>query len=257
MKVGMTTALSAVDDYLRELVSRVREVADGNLVGIYAGGSYALGAYEPGRSDIDVASVVSAPPSRATTEALVDAIRHESLPCPARGLEFVLYALDDIRDPSAEARYRLNLNTGGGMSFRADLEPNGNETHWFPIDRSVLRQRGVALVGPRPEEVFAPLGHRRLLPLLLESLSWHSTGAARADDAVLNACRAWRYAVEGVWSSKPAGGTWALAQPGAPPIVADALAARHGDGMLDPIAVDAALRTARKEIEKVLAEATG
>lgn len=253
----MSEPLTKIGVYLRELVSRVREVTDRNLVGVYVGGSYALGAYEPDRSDTDVAAVVSPRPSRATKEALVAAIRHESLPCPARGLEFVLYALADVREPSAEPCYRLNLNTGAGISFRVDLEPNGNETHWFPIDRSILRQRGVPLVGPRPEEVFAPLGHRRLLPLLLESLSWHSTGAARADDAVLNACRAWRYAVEGVWLSKPAGGIWALAQPGAPPIVADALAARHGDGVLDPIAVDAALRTVRKKIEKVLAEATG
>jgi hypothetical protein len=252
-----TPAASAIEPYLAELVARVEAIFGGELVGVYVGGSYALGAYEPGRSDIDVAAVVSSPPSRATTETLVLAIRHESLPCPARGLEFVLYALADVREPSAEARYRLNLNTGAGIPFRADFEPNGSETHWFPIDRSILRQRGVALVGSRPEEVFAPLGHCRLLPLLLESLSWHSTAAARADDAVLNACRAWRYAVEGIWSSKPAGGAWALAQPGAPPIVADALAARRGNAFLDPIAVDAAHRTARREIEKVLAEATG
>jgi hypothetical protein len=38
--------------YLAELTRRMREILADDLVAVYAGGSYALGAYEPGRSDL-------------------------------------------------------------------------------------------------------------------------------------------------------------------------------------------------------------
>src|SRR5262245_66685819 len=77
--------------YLAELVDRVRRAAGAGLVGVYAGGSYALGAYAPGRSDLDVAVVVRDAASRALQDELVDTLRHEALPCPARRLQLVVY----------------------------------------------------------------------------------------------------------------------------------------------------------------------
>ena len=248
--------MSAVELYFGELVGRIRALTDGELVGVYAGGSYALRAYEPGRSDLDVAVVVSAPPSRAVKEKMVAAIRHEALPCPARGLELVLYRFAVVRELTVEAGFDLNLNTGAAMPFRAEFEPNGREAHWFPIDRSILRQCGVVLSGPSPADVFASLPRRLILPLLLDSLRWHAREPARSDDAVLNACRSWRYAVESIWSSKPAAGAWALARPDAPQIVAEALRARHGSARLDPAAVDSFLRTVTRKIESVAEELT-
>ena len=206
---------------------------------------------------MDVAAVVSSPAPRALKERIVAAIRHESLRCPARGLELVLYRLAAVQEATIEAGFELNLNTGSGMAFRAEFEPNGNETHWFPIDRSILRQCGIALSGPPPAEVFGSLTERLLLPLLLDSIRWHSTGSVRGDDAVLNACRAWRYASEGVWSSKPAAGAWALAQPGASRLIALALQARHGNARLDPTAVGFFLGTVATKIEKIADELTG
>ena len=85
----------------------------------------------------------TSPPSAAahvdqtTKQAIVEALRHESLPCPARGLEFVLYAEPVIRSATTEPGFELNLNSGARMSFRADYEP-GEERHWFAIDRAIL-----------------------------------------------------------------------------------------------------------------------
>jgi hypothetical protein len=227
---------------------------DGELVGVYVGGSYALGAYEPVRSDIDVAAVISSQGSRALKECVAAAVRHESLPCPARGLELVVYRRDAVQRGTTEAGFELNLNTGSSMAFRADFEANRAEAHWFPIDRSVLRECGVALCGPPPAEVFGALPRRPLATVLVESIRWHATAGARADDAVLNACRAWRWAVDGVWSSKPAAGAWARSQPGAPPLIAESLAARHGNGQLDPPAVEIFLQDVVSAVEEVAAE---
>ena len=202
---------------------------------------------------MDVAAVVRSRPRRESKEAIVDAIRHESLRCPARGLEFVLYRLAIVQGLSTAAGFELNLNTGAGMAFRAEFVANGNEAHWFPIDRSVLRECGIALFGPPATDVFAPLPQRLLVPVVLESVRWHSIGRTRGDDAVLNACRAWRYASEGVWSSKPAAGVWALDHLEAPHLVAAALEARHGQVCLDPADVERFLQTVTVKIERVAA----
>jgi Domain of unknown function (DUF4111)/Nucleotidyltransferase domain len=207
-------------------------------VGVYAGGSYALGNYVPGPSDLDVAAVVRAPVPRALADATVAAIRHEALPCPARGLEFVLYPLAVTRGGTTEAGFLLNLNTGAGIPFRVDLDGAGVERHWFPIDRGIYAAHGFALSGPPAAEVFAPVPRRELLPLLAEALEWHEPGSARGADVVLNAARSLRYALDGVWSSKQDAGEWALEQLGHDDAVAQALAARAGGQDVGPAAAD-------------------
>jgi Nucleotidyltransferase domain len=134
-----------VDAYLAELAGRAREVLGERLVGVYAGGSLALGAYEQGRSDLDVAVVVEGRLPTEVKEALVVAWRHESLACPARGLELVAYSRDAAASPSVD--FELNLNMGRGMAFRADFAVDpAIGTHWFaiddrPIDPSAARGR--------------------------------------------------------------------------------------------------------------------
>jgi hypothetical protein len=195
--------VAALDPYLKELARRARAVLGDELVGVYAGGSIALDAYREGRSDADVAVVVRSPPTRAAKDAIVAALRHESLPCPARGLELVVYRL-------GASEFELNLNTGERMPFRVDYEPDPAESHWFAIDRAILRGRGVPILGPPPEEVFDALPREELLPIVAQSLRWHLGGEAQPDDAVLNACRSLRYARTGEWTSKTDAARWAL-----------------------------------------------
>jgi hypothetical protein len=219
--------------YLAELASRLQALLGDELVGVYAGGSYALGDYEPGRSDLDVAAVTRAAVPADVAAAVAEQVGHEVLPCPARGLELVLYPLAVTAVATTAAGFSLNLNTGAGMSFRMELDPQAAEQHWFPIDRSILAERGIALLGPPAQEVFAPIPRAELLPVLLTSLEWHTGVAARPDDVVLNSARSLRYALEGAWSSKGEAGRWALAELQDAPVVAQALAARSGVGTVD------------------------
>ncbi|HEY3182654.1 MAG TPA: aminoglycoside adenylyltransferase domain-containing protein [Gaiellaceae bacterium] len=96
------------------------------------------------------------------------------------------------------------------MTFRVDYEPDPAETHWFALDRAILRDRGVPFVGPPPEEVFDAIPRATLMPIVVQSLRWHLGGEAQPDDAVLNACRSLRYARTGEWTSKLEAGRWAL-----------------------------------------------
>src|SRR3954468_14204322 len=115
--------MEAVDEYLVALTRRLREVLGEELVGVYAGGAYAMGAYVDGRSDVDVAAVVAGALPEAVKQRLVEALRHDALPCPAIGLELVVYPRATVERPTALPGFELNLNTGARIGFRADFTP--------------------------------------------------------------------------------------------------------------------------------------
>jgi hypothetical protein len=200
--------------YLDEVVRRLLELLGPELVGVYAGGSWALGGYEPGRSDLDVAVIVRLPLTDEVADRIVAELRYEVLPCPASGLELVVYTERAAGTPTVEPGFELNLNTGRGLTFRADREPQPGERHWFAIDRSVLSEHGVAFFGPPAAGAFAPIAPDDLRPVLADVLRWYEREAPESEDAVLNAGRSLGFARDGIWLPKPAMRAWAAEQPG-------------------------------------------
>ncbi len=133
--------------YLQEVVRRLRAILGDELVGAYAGGSLALGGYDPGRSDVDVAVVCRGRLADEAKLEIVRALRHEALPCPARGLELVVYPESTVREATPDAGYELNLNTGRSMPFHLSLSPgDGEAEHWYGIDRAIVRDHGSSAV---------------------------------------------------------------------------------------------------------------
>ena len=203
--------MKIVDDYLAALARRMGDELGDDLLGVYAGGSYALGAYEHGRSDIDATAVVASTLDDATKQRLVDALRHEALPCPARGLELVVYPRATTEGGGGEPGFELNLNTGARMDFRADFEPGDIEGFWFAIDRSILREHAIPVRGPEPTELFAPIPRDTLLRLLAESVRWHrDSDVPLGSDVVLNSARTLHFVERDTWVSKPAAAAWFL-----------------------------------------------
>lgn len=203
-------ALKAEHVYLGELARRVDELLGEDLVGVYAGGSLALGGYQPHRSDLDVAVVVESPLLAKRRRLLVERIRHEALACPARGLELVVYQHQTAASPTSTRAFELNLNSGASMPLLAETEPGDGSDFWFPIDRSILAQAGVAILGPPAEEVFASIPVGDLRSVLEESDEWHrSSGQA---DAAPNAARALHFLSKGRWCSKQEAERWARDQ---------------------------------------------
>ena len=199
--------------YLEEIVARLHGVLGRKLVGAYVGGSWALGGYEAPRSDLDVAVVVSSALEDEDADRIAASVRHEALPCPARGLELVVYTQERAASGTIEPGFELNLNTGAGLAFRADRVPQPGERHWFAVDRSVLAGHGVALFGPPAADVFHAPQPRELRLVLADVLRWYEREAPESEDAILNAGRSRRFAGDGVWLPKPALRSWAAAQP--------------------------------------------
>ena len=226
--------------YLDNLVAAARDVLNDDLVGAYAAGSVGLDAYQPGRSDVDVALVVADRLDGRRKRDLVAALRHEALPCPARGLELVGYTRAVAGSGTAEPGFEVELNTGARMPFRVTWDPAERSAadgrFWYGLDRSILHQRGYALLGPPAPEVFADLAPDDLRRLLADALRWWlelpvppgDGPAPGAEDAVLGACRSLVRLRDGVWLSKvDAGRRVAAAGPYAG-LIARCVAARAG-----------------------------
>ncbi|MCW3842636.1 nucleotidyltransferase domain-containing protein [Micromonospora yasonensis] len=230
----------AVRDYLTELVDRARAVLGDNLVGAYAAGSVGLGAYQPGRSDVDVALVTAGPVAGAAKRALVARLRHESLPCPARGLELVAYRREVAGSGTGEPGFEVELNTGATMPFRVTYDPADRPAadgrFWYALDRSILRQSGLALLGPPASEVFADPTPAELRRLLVTALDWwlalptpEGDGPAPGtEDAVLGACRSLVRVRTGAWLPKVDAGRWLAGQGRHTELIDRAITARRG-----------------------------
>jgi predicted nucleotidyltransferase len=170
--------------YLDELVDAMAAVAD--LDAVYLIGSAAVGAYVPGESDVDVIAVTSRSLSLDERRRLAEAA--ESVPCPARKLELVVY-------PRGSHEWEINLNTGEHVSFETAAEPR----FWFVLDRAIAEQQSLPLLGPPWADAFDPVPRDALLEALDESLE--VIGA-------LNMARAWAWLETGEWISKPAAEAW-------------------------------------------------
>jgi hypothetical protein len=147
-------------------------------------------------------------------------LSHEALPCPARGLEFVLYAEPDLHRAEGPA-FQLNLNTGARIARHVALDPAEDPRFWFVIDVAIARRHNRRLAGAPAERVLPELPRALVLRALLDSIAWHRGCDDPDADAVASACRAWAWATDGRWRSKRAAADWARRRaPEADPVAA-------------------------------------
>ena len=178
------------------------------LRGAWLIGSAILGDFAPERSDLDVQAVTTGVlPERERWE-LALTLSHESLPCPARGLEFVLYAEPDLHQANGPA-FQLNLNTGARMPRHMALDPAEDPRFWFVLDVAAARAHGRRLAGVPAEVALPELPRRLVLRALLDAIAWYRRPAAEGGEAALAAARGWAWASDGRWRSKREAAAWA------------------------------------------------
>jgi hypothetical protein len=242
-----------LERYLQDLVEQTEAALGEDLVGVYATGSLALGAFQEGRSDVDVAVVCRSELPAPVKSQLVGRLRHEALPCPARGLELVVYRRAAAMSGTAEPGFELELNTGPDMEFRVTWRPEDRPAEdglfWYGLDRSLLHRSGLRLVGPPASDVFSDLAREAVDDLLVASLRWWIARPAPSEDAVLGACRALVKHRWDRWLGKVDAGLFLLDEGYEPAdIIRDAVAARSGG---PPLRGDAARRFQAQVLEEV------
>jgi aminoglycoside adenylyltransferase-like protein len=215
-----------VDAYLSELIARLEGLLGDDLVSAWLVGSGALGDFDPMRSDIDVQAVCSVRLPPDALEQLAVELSHEVLPCPARGLEFVLYARDGLADPRGPA-FSLNLNTGSSIDRHVGYDPDAELRFWFVLDIAVARQRARRLTGAQPAQILPDMPDALVTAALRDALAcYRERGGAQA---IFAACRAWAWADDRRWRSKGDASAWAMARcPDNAHLIAEALAHRAG-----------------------------
>ena len=166
---------------------------------MYAHGSLLLGGYLPTRSDIDVLVVVADPLSSAEQADLAARLSEDALPCPAVGLEMSAVLTSVAAAPTARPAFELHVTTAPGDRKVVD-------GHGHPGDPDLVLHFAVChALGYAP---FAEVPPSLVLARVADELTWAAEHNP-SEYAVLNACRAWRYAVDGTLVSKVDGGRWA------------------------------------------------
>jgi predicted nucleotidyltransferase len=239
----------ALARYLEEIVAILHgEMAD-ELVGVYLHGSLAMGAYDPGRSDVDVLAVCAEPlprPRRAALGRALDAL----LRPPGVELEFSLVTRAAIASAAAPP-FEVHVTTHEERSVVDGADRPGDED--LVLHFAMTRARGRSLAGPEPGKLFPEPDRRRLIEGFLADLGWGREEGAAAGEGhhepefawiayrVLNAARSWRYLETGELGSKVEGAEWVQERSDRPEdgaLVAAAVAFQHGEPVLQPSSAD-------------------
>jgi Domain of unknown function (DUF4111) len=130
---------------LDEYIGLVNEARPGLLAGLYLHGSLALGAFDPRLSDIDSIAITS----RSCTPSDIDSLRavHQTLTQrhPQAHLEMAYLQWHDLGGSEDTIPPHPHIHDG-------ILHPSGyhdiNAVTWW-----ILKHRGIALVGPPPDQL--------------------------------------------------------------------------------------------------------
>lgn len=195
------------------------------LVGVYLHGSAVLGGFQPARSDVDVLAVVGRSATVDTQRAVGEAIAATARKCPGTGLEMsVVTAATAGR--LGTCAFEVHVNTTGPEAVVVTGADHPGDPD-LVLHCAVCRDHALAVTGPPPGRVFGPVPRDRVLGAMAADLRW-AIGRGRIGYAVLNACRALRYAECGLLCGKWDGAEWYLAHHPGDPVVLAALAhTRH------------------------------
>lgn len=217
----------AAERYADRVADEVRSVFEDRAVGVWLIGSLAHGGFGP-TSDVDIQAAVDKPGDDAI-RALVGRIRHPILPCPAAGLEFVLYDVAVLASPTPPLRWSLNLNGGPSREEKVSTDPATESWHWFLLDLAVGRDTARTLHGEDLRDVAGSISQADVRAAIAESFRWHRRHDNGGSNQLANAARGLRFLRFGQWGSKPDALDWATALGYSPRNVMTELAVELGE----------------------------
>lgn len=176
---------------------KMEEILGDKMVGLYIGGSFARGGFQPATSDIDLILVVSHAVTAEETGAIQETHKGAEVGFDTNVAQETQAHKDVVPTPIA-----FVMNPAGEV-----LQPRGGAVD-FLINRQDVYEAGVTLSGKRAGEYFRPVPWETLSQAL-EMTTPCIIGQCR--NSVLNLCRI-LYAFENrKLCSKQDGGVWAKA----------------------------------------------
>lgn len=154
-----------------------------------------------------------------------------------------MVSAEHAAEPSSPPLVEIEFGTFRDAGWAMDITERGeSKDDGTNLAKAIILETGARFAGPPPSEVFEPVPKEWLADAAVAELEyWASrptiTGEPnRVRTAILNACRARRFASEGSLCSKRQGGEWALRRPETvhPDAVGRALALQAGDPVAFP-----------------------
>jgi predicted nucleotidyltransferase len=199
-----------IREQLGALVVTFLDVLESRLTGIYLHGSLAMGCFNSDLSDIDLLIRVRDPLDQRTRRRIVSLLLDLSgNPSP---IELSILSDADLFPWCYPTPYTLHFSEDWRQRFEAgEDQPAERLDPDLAAHITVLRARGVALLGPPVSEVFPQVPEADYLDSILRDYEW---ARARLHQnpvyAVLNMARVLRYLTDGMIVSKLEAGVWAL-----------------------------------------------
>jgi hypothetical protein len=219
---------------------------DGDLVGVYVHGSVALGGFRPERSDVDVIVVTRWTYGEVDQRAIGEALLRNADPCPGTGLELSVITEATARD-LGDCRFEVHVGDGSRGVVTGAGHPGDTDLILYA---EVCRRSAVVAIGAPAAEVFGRVPGDRLRAAIRAELEW-GVREAPFEYAVLNACRARRFAVDGALTSKVDGGAWYLDQHPGDPVVIPAYRVQTGEPDVAPPPADAVAEFVARAVARI------
>ncbi|WP_342375277.1 aminoglycoside adenylyltransferase family protein [Myxococcus stipitatus] len=233
-----TTALDlASRAQVSQVVDLLPRLLGADLVGLYLYGSALNGGLRP-KSDVDLMVALARPLSTARREALVEHLLAISvdprLGTPGRPLEVTGVVLEEVQPWRHPAKRELQFGEWLHDDFVAKRLDGPVMDPDLTLLLTMVRQHGVALWGPPPTEVFAPIPLADVDRALAETVAqWTGEDTWRGEEKhiLLALARIWMTRVRGGFFPKDVAAAWALERlpPAHRPVLEAARAAYVGE----------------------------
>jgi predicted nucleotidyltransferase len=194
---------------LDALTARIREALGPKLRGVIVWGSYVVGDFNPRLSDLDLVAALSGEVDAREFGALeqMHAALAREYPEWAGRIEVRYATVATLNEPDSGGEI-VSISPGEALNRRR------SDDRW-QVDWYVVRERGIALFGPAPAELLAPIAQEQFVASVRANVaSWtglsdKARGHRGEAYTILLLCRALRATLHGDQLSKPEAGRWA------------------------------------------------
>jgi predicted nucleotidyltransferase len=193
--------------FVTALADALQSEPEVGLVGVYLHGSAVLGGYRAHGSDVDVLAVTAAPVDRAVQAGIANRFISTARRWPESALEISVITAATAAD-LGDCPFEVHVVVSDDevktvLGAGADGDPD------LILYAEVCRRHGLTVYGPPASQVFGPVPQPRLIRAVRDEVRW-GLEHGHLSYGVLNACRALRFATDGVLCSKLDGGMWML-----------------------------------------------
>jgi len=152
-------------EVLNIFVGEITAELKGNLVGIYLVGSIATGDFDLD-SDVDFLVVTKTELTEAIMNRLQDVqIKVNNIDCyPAKHLEGSYISISDLNDLRTVGQKKLYYFDNGSTTYELTTHDNQWHVRW------ILRERGITLIGQKPETILQAVPLNALIHEIIASM---------------------------------------------------------------------------------------